>query len=142
MATAYKLTSALGNPVNIRPPSTFSVTPSSFVPNLRCPHCMHMGAFTAIVPNDAQITHIVLKANSPISNGSSTIGIRVCPNIECRGLVLVVIDRQGVIALPNEVLDFDSTDIPAPIAASLEEAIKCHLKWTPYLGPGVAEVKV
>ena len=41
--------------------------------------------------------------------------------------MLVVIDGNGkVITLPNEVLDFDSTDIPPPIAASLEEAIKCH----------------
>jgi hypothetical protein len=36
-------------------------------------------------------------------------------------------DNQGkVIALPNEVLDFDSTDIPVAIASSMEEAIKCH----------------
>jgi Domain of unknown function (DUF4145) len=31
-----------------------------------------------------------------------------------------------VIALPNEGLDFDANDIPSPIAASLEEAVKCH----------------
>jgi hypothetical protein len=126
MATAYKLVSAAGNAVHIRPPNSLAVGVSSFVPNLRCPHCMHMGAFTAVTPNDAQVNNVVVKNNTPTGIGASTVGIRVCPNHECRGLVLVVIDKQGVIALPNEVLDFDSTDIPSTIAASLEEAIKCH----------------
>ncbi len=56
----------------------------------------------------------------------STVGLRVCPNRECFGVVFVVLDKDGVVSLPSEVLDFDPTDIPPPIVASLEEAIKCH----------------
>jgi hypothetical protein len=70
---------------------------------------------------------IFVKAANTNPIGSSTVGIRVCPNPDCKGIVFVVIDRSGkVAALPNEVLDFDPSNIPVPIAASLEEAIKCH----------------
>jgi len=88
---------------------------------------MHMGAFSAAIQNDLQINHQELKAGALYNNGMSTVGIRVCPNFDCRGIVLVVMTPDGkVIALPNEVLDFDPKDIPPSIAASLEEAIKCH----------------
>lgn len=127
MTVIYKLRSAQDNPVEIVPPNSGSAIPAALVPNLRCPHCMHMGAFTSVLQHDFQIQHRELKNNVPHSKGVSTVGIRTCPNVECRGVILAVIDANGkVIALPNEVLDFDSTDIPAPIAASLEEAIKCH----------------
>lgn len=40
---------------------------------------------------------------------------------------MAIIDAKGqAVALPNEILDFDATDIPPPIASSLEEAVKCH----------------
>ena len=127
MATVYKLISAEANPVELVPPNTSAVVPAAHVPNLRCPHCMHMGAFTAVLQQDFQIQHREMRNNAPVPKGASVIGIRICPNIECRGVILAVIDATGkVIALPNEVLDFDSTDIPASIAGSLEEAIKCH----------------
>lgn len=127
MAIVYKLRSAEGNAVNILAPNVSATVAAGAVPNIRCPHCMHMGAFTSVLPNDFQVGHRELKQGAPFATGASTVGIRVCPNSECRGIVLVVIDGKGkAIALPNEVLDFDSSDIPVPIAASLEEAIKCH----------------
>jgi Domain of unknown function (DUF4145) len=56
-----------------------------------------------------------------------TAGIRVCPNLECRSLVFVVL-KSGKLAAsyPPEVIDFDSTSLPEPILATLEEAIKAH----------------
>jgi hypothetical protein len=39
---------------------------------------------------------------------------------------MVMDGNGGVVALPGEILDFDATDIPPAIAASLEEAVKCH----------------
>lgn len=127
MAANYKLFSAQGNAISVKPPNQTSVGAPSMVPNLRCPHCMHMGAFTAIQGNDLSITHTEMQGRTPLFKGSSTVGLRICPNQECKGVVLVVMDNQGkVIALPNEVLDFDSTDIPVAIASSMEEAIKCH----------------
>jgi hypothetical protein len=127
VAITYKLLSAQGQAIHILSPNHTAAIASSAVPNIRCPHCMHMGAFTAILQQDYQIAHREMKNNAPFNLGVSTVGIRACPNPECRGLVLAVIDGNGkVVALPNEVLDFDSTDIPTAIAASLEEAVKCH----------------
>jgi Domain of unknown function (DUF4145) len=123
----YKLQSAQGNAIQTRSPNSSTPANAVQVPNIRCPHCMHMGAFTAVIPNDLQINHTEIKSSTPFSKGTSTVGIRSCPNPECRGLVFVVIDSTAKsIVLPNEVLDFDATDIPTPIAASLEKAIKCH----------------
>jgi hypothetical protein len=127
MAANYKLFSAQGNAINVKLPNQPTVEAPSMVPNLRCPHCMHMGAFTTILGNDLSITHVEMEGRIPFPKGTSTVGLRICPNQECKGVVLVVKDNQGgVIAFPNEVLDFDSADIPAAIASSMEEAIKCH----------------
>lgn len=127
MSTSYKLRSAQGNDVHLLLPNSGAVVAASIAPNIRCPHCMHMGAFTSVVQHDFQITHLRASQGAMTKNGVSTVGIRICPNGQCRGLVLVVIDSTAAaIVLPNEVLDFDPKDIPAPIAASLEEAIKCH----------------
>jgi len=129
MTTIYKLTSAQGNEINLKPPNTHSSVSADAVPNLRCPHCMHMGSFTKTVAHDLAIHHIAKNPTGAglADKGRSVVGIRVCPNNTCLGIVVVVTDNAGgVVALPSEVLDFDSTDIPPAIAASLEEAIKCH----------------
>jgi hypothetical protein len=88
---------------------------------------MHMGAFTRAVQFDLHIQHIEIRKGAPYTIGDTNTGLRICPNPECLGLVLVIIDKDGkTVVQPPEVLDFDATDIPAPIASSLEEAIKCH----------------
>jgi Domain of unknown function (DUF4145) len=126
MAVAYKLRSAKGNPITLKAPNSSSAEGATIVPNIRCPHCMHLGALSSVLAHDLNIDHVETRNKAPINIGTSKIGIRVCPNRDCRGLVMVVIDRDGVICLPNEVLDFDPSDIPRPIASSLEEAVKCH----------------
>lgn len=69
----------------------------------------------------------------PIARGGTaalhdyTIGYRVCPNPECRTVVFIVLDKGKVTeTFPPEVLDFDSSNLPASIAASLAEAVRCH----------------
>ncbi|MDX2277915.1 MAG: DUF4145 domain-containing protein [Hyphomonadaceae bacterium] len=127
MTVVYKLISAAGDPITVKAPNGQATPSADAVPNVRCPHCMHMGAFTKAIPNDLTVQHIEKRGGAPFEKGRSIIGIRICPNSECKGVVLAVIDKEGkAIVLPSEVLDFDSTDIPPPIAASLEEAIKCH----------------
>ena len=127
MTVVYKLVSAQGLPIHLKSPNAFSNVAADQVPNLRCPHCMHMGAFTRAIPSDVNIQHIEMRGGQKHEAGRSTIGIRICPNRECQGIVLVVVDGAGrVLALPSEVLDFDPTDVPNVIASSLEEAIKCH----------------
>src|ERR1700722_11248295 len=104
------LLSAEGNPVHIKAPTGAAIATVGKTPNMRCPHCMHMGAFTSVIQQDLQIAHHARKGEGGaiISLGMSIVGIRVCPNSECRGIVLVVIDtKDKVVALPSEVLDFD-----------------------------------
>jgi hypothetical protein len=127
MTTIYKLKSAQGHAINLKAPNGQSIQNADLVPNLRCPHCMNMGSFTKIIAQDLNIQHLGDKQGGSAEIGRSIIGIRTCPNRDCLGLILVVMDNKGgVVALPSEVLDFDATDIPSAIAASLEEAIKCH----------------
>lgn len=131
MTTFYKLHSTTGKPIHIAPPNTISLIPAQISPNIRCPHCMHMGAFTTLLPQDLQIQHIELRGTvsnqAPFGVGKSIVGLRACPNWECHGLVLCVISNGGrTIVLPDEILDFDPRDIPPSISASLEEAVKCH----------------
>jgi len=80
MAIVYKLRSAQNNAISTLPPNSSQAVNAAQVPNIRCPHCMHMGAFTVVAPNDLQIQHVVLKNNAPFSSGASTVRIRVCPN--------------------------------------------------------------
>jgi hypothetical protein len=53
--------------------------------------------------------------------------MRKCPNTSCSGLVHVVLSQGRVVeSYPPEVIDFDSTNLPANILSSLEEAVKAH----------------
>jgi Domain of unknown function (DUF4145) len=127
MAINYKLISAQNNPIHIRHPNGHGTINVSTVPNLRCPYCMHMGAFTSVLQHDLRIDHVGTRNGAPFNLGYSTVGVRVCPNPDCRGVVLVVLDSGGgTVALPSEVLDFDPKDILASIVSSMEEAVKCH----------------
>lgn len=98
------------------------------IANLRCPHCNHVGAFHGL-PQCSDVTWTIPKQQP---NGARVAiqcsgGIRICPNPSCRCLVHVVLEGSSVFeSFPPEVIDFDSTNLPAPILASLEEAIKAH----------------
>ena len=97
--------------------------------SLRCPACRHHGAFYS--PRGiSDLTWEQLPASKEEANGRSRktqIGIRLCPNPDCLSLVFVVF-RDGKLdrSYPAEVLDFDHSDIPGHIAATLQEAITCH----------------
>lgn len=128
MTVSYKLRSAQGNAIHLKPPNSGSQLAAVPAPNVRCPHCMHMGAFTNVLQQDFQVLHQESQPTGPPANrGVSWLSIRVCPNNDCRGMVLIVADNRGkTLSLPHEVLDFDPDNIPPAIAASLEEAAKCH----------------
>jgi hypothetical protein len=53
--------------------------------------------------------------------------MRVCPNTECQSLVFVIL-KTGKLdtSYPPQIIDFDSTNLPERILATLEEAIKAH----------------
>jgi hypothetical protein len=59
--------------------------------------------------------------------------MRVCPNLECGGLVFLLYSREAFSYTlpelqwwPPEVIDFDATNLPNPILGSLEEAVKAY----------------
>jgi hypothetical protein len=88
---------------------------------------MNMGSFTPTQAQDVALQIQRQQGNSLFLDDNLWIGTRICPNPECLGVVFVVIgSKGGVVSLPPEVLDFDPRDIPSSIAASLEEAVKCH----------------
>lgn len=85
---------------------------------LRCPACRQRGTFDPW-PNvpDVEVASNVLA------------GQRRCPSPDCRAHVFVVwatATRQIVVSYPAERIDFDTTDVPAEVKGTLEEAISCH----------------
>lgn len=98
------------------------------VANLRCPHCNHKGAFFGIGNcNDVCWSEASKNQAGQVQAVSFSAGVRKCPNPECSGMVQVVLRGGKLIeSYPPEVIDFDSTNLPPAILASLEEAIKAH----------------
>ncbi len=100
----------------------------SFRPiNLRCPECHHLSTLDEI----EEIGDKYISTNE----GKLVIGFRVCPNSFCKLLFYIVYNStmvagkptiELIVSIPQERLDFDTADIPAPIVNSLEEAITCH----------------
>jgi hypothetical protein len=97
------------------------------VKNIRCPACRHAGAFHGIdnVPD-------ALWVNPPNSKTRSgpvqcQAGMRKCPNLDCGAILFVGSSHPGEFTIyPPEVLDFDASNLPPQILASLEEAVLCH----------------
>jgi Domain of unknown function (DUF4145) len=94
-------------------------TTGAQIVNLRCPHCHHVGAFPGL-GNCAD----AFWAESGVNYSA---GMRVCPNPECQSLVFVIL-KTGKLdtSYPPQIIDFDSTNLPERILATLEEAIKAH----------------
>jgi hypothetical protein len=88
--------------------------------SIRCPACKQRGTLDPISVADF-VTGV------PGFGGTIIFGQRRCPNPECHKHIFVIVDaRRVAIAYPPERLDFDSTNIPAPIKNAFEEAIACH----------------
>jgi len=89
--------------------------------NLVCPECQQWGSFLPLIN-----THF--SYNHP-QEGVLKIGLRSCPNTECRTIVYVVFkekERTIVDSYPAILIDFDTTKIPETIVDTLKEAIVCH----------------
>lgn len=85
--------------------------------NLRCPGCGQLGTFELLLGN----------AQDLALGTNIRIGERRCPNINCRALIFVVWQNNQIIrSYPALRIDFDKTNIPAPVVSALEEAIVCH----------------
>ncbi|WEA24041.1 DUF4145 domain-containing protein [Rhizobium binxianense] len=101
---------------------------SSPAVNIRCPRCRKEGVFHPFGVKDiGWDVHRQTGSGGKVSDGPLAVGSRRCPNTECNAFVFVVIHRGKVVrSYPPEVIDFDSSNLPPRILASLEEAIKAH----------------
>jgi Domain of unknown function (DUF4145) len=115
------------NPNILVPDQSFSECEGSrqVTVSVRCPHCSTVGAF--------QTPRYGFSYVKRGSSGESSIGVnlfaflRYCPNPNCKGVILTVTGDDGVLrSFPQELLDFDATDLPQNLLATLKEAITCQ----------------
>lgn len=86
----------------------------------RCPHCGNTGTFMP-VSNDIKCFDE--------NNRQIFLGIRKCPNPECRGHLFVIYNSQGfeiVDSYPVARIEFQKDSIPPQISDTFEEAISCY----------------
>lgn len=88
---------------------------------MRCPACRHAGTLEVLPPGGQD-------AHDSSAGEFFGVGYRRCPNPDCYSTVFVVYGTSGVLlsAYPAETIDFDATNLPPAVLASLEEAVKCH----------------
>jgi hypothetical protein len=88
-----------------------------------CPHCGRHGTFAA-APRT-----MGYNVRRPQGGGLAglVVGPRLCPNPECSRITFFVVRNSELLfTLPPRRIDFDASNIPAPVKECLEEAINCH----------------
>jgi uncharacterized protein DUF4145 len=93
--------------------------------SMRCPSCKQIGTFETLgVDLGFGETEPTPNVASPIT---VIVGHRRCPNPTCCAHIFIVAKHRNLQAsYPPERIEFDTTGVPDPIVASLEEAITCH----------------
>lgn len=88
---------------------------------IRCPACRQRGTFDAVQDTDITILD---------QDGRNVaMGQRKCPDPHCCAHIFFASNREDgklLVVYPPETLDFDSTDLPAAVLTTFEEAVKCH----------------
>jgi hypothetical protein len=89
---------------------------------------MRQGIFYAATESrDTYFLSAHPNATTPKTSHLFVAGIRCCPNHECQGLVFCIFENGlPIYTAPPEVMDFDASGLPHRLAATLEEAVKCH----------------
>lgn len=93
--------------------------------SIRCPHCRELGSFNT-VGNAKSYTK---KGNygPNLTSQAYYASIRICPNVKCRGLVLVIEDGNGTVEIePPQLLDFNPDGLSSRLQQTLKEAVACH----------------
>jgi hypothetical protein len=94
--------------------SQMGVVASNSRPTTICPTCGHRGVFETVMQHD-------------VASQGYLLGIRRCPNEKCANYLFVIIRNSEVSqCYPALRIEFDSTNVPPTIVATLEEAITCH----------------
>lgn len=88
--------------------------------SLRCPVCRQQGVLESGFASDLRSSDSTMEPER--------LGIRRCPNDECRAMLFVIYSGGGQLlaSYPPERLDFDPSGIPGNVAEALEEAVSCH----------------
>jgi hypothetical protein len=91
--------------------------------SIRCPHCHELGQFDLV--HDLGISYMKKLSNSTMQGFFAC--LRICPNVECKGLVFVI-TRGGKVAevLPPELIQFNVEDLPESLERTLKEAVACN----------------
>jgi hypothetical protein len=68
------------------------------------------------------------QAGQPSQKDGYRAGVRICPNPECRSIILISFHISEItnIVYPFEIIEFDSGGIPPEIVTSFKEALICH----------------
>jgi hypothetical protein len=107
-----------------------SFYPSTNVVAMRCPACKQIGTFDPVFQDGTNRQNGM--ADLRLMRGGTDqlfFGQRCCPNPACQAHIFFVFDvsrRQIAVSYPAERIDFDTTKVPQPVVAALEEAITCH----------------
>jgi hypothetical protein len=105
--------------MNFKVQATNIANPIGTKVSLRCPLCKQQGTLDHV----ENITDLILLDQSP----NIVLGQRRCPNPSCWNHVFVVKQANSVlVSYPAERIDFDTTNVPATVTDTLEEAIACH----------------
>jgi hypothetical protein len=95
--------------------------------SIRCPHCRQLGTFDLVGKSRA------FKKNGKIVPMQVTAavtyyaGVRICPNVQCMGLVFVVESNTEVLeVVPPQLLDINPDGLPLRLQQTLKEAVACH----------------
>ena len=89
---------------------------------MRCPTCLHRGTLSVVTEQDAN-----LATGEQPNPRILLFGYRTCPNPECQQIIFVVIEgRDIVVSFPPERIDFDASNLPPAVLATLEEAVTSH----------------
>lgn len=96
--------------------------------SIRCPHCRQLGSFEAIQTNGVKYSKA---GTAPPQTGARYAeyfaSIRLCPNVLCMGIVLVIEAGSEIVEIePPQLIDFDTQDLPTKCVATLKEAVSCH----------------
>ena len=98
-----------------------TVLPSNAFSSASAPSAPALNIFGG--QNWHQKAQLVVLTSLPWFAGSSPVGERRCPNLNCRALICVAWqNNQLVRSYPALRIDFDKTNIPGAIVTTLEEA--------------------
>jgi hypothetical protein len=103
-----------------------AIHPNNQLPavTLKCPHCSNLGTF---VTGFGGATYLKAGLGEAVAKIACNATMRICPNVDCKGVVLVVTVGQHILgSFPPQLIDVTTNELPPECAATLREAALCH----------------